>query len=89
MPADGVPLFPAWRNVATGIFWAGFDPLREPMECKIRATTSDHGGLQCTKGLGRLSMIYFGALYTFLNKDDDSMTDAVKEDFVRCMCCLK
>ena len=56
---------------------------------KSAATTSDHGGLQCTKGLGRLSMIYFGALYTFLNKDDDSMTDAVKEDFVRCMCCLK
>ena len=88
MPADGVPPVPAWRNVATGIFWAGFDPLREPMECKIRASASEHGGLQCTKGLGRLSVIYFGALYTFLNKDNDSMTDAVKEDFARCMCCF-
>lgn len=86
MPSDGLPLFPTWKNLAMDIWWAGYDSFREPLECKIRASSSSHGGLQCTKGLGRLSVILFGSLYTFLNKD--TMTDEVKKDFCRSACSL-
>lgn len=80
LPTDGVPFFPAWRDLALDIYWAGYERLREPLECKSRDAAS-HGKLQCTKGLGRLSVIYFGTLYTFLNKDE--LTDSHKDDFSR------
>ena len=40
--------------------------------------------LQCTKGLGRLSMLYFGAMWSYLNKDQVQAQEDVKKDFVRC-----
>ena len=39
--------------------------------------------LQCTKGLGRLSMLFFGVLWTYHNKDDVLINEEVKKDFVR------
>ena len=51
------------------------------MEGRVRDNTSAHGGVQCTKGLGRLSVIQFGALWTFLHKDA-----LVLQDFRRCAC---
>ena len=81
MPSDGIPLFPTWRNNAMDIYWSGYDSLREPMECKERNLSAAHWQLQCTKGLGRLSMILFGVFWTFLHKDD--MSDGVKADFCR------
>lgn len=81
MPSDGVPVFPLWRNLALDVFWGGYEPLREPMEGRVRDNTSAHGGVQCTKGLGRLSVIQFGALWTFLHKDA-----LVLQDFRRCAC---
>ena len=35
----------------------------------------------CTKGLGRLSVLYFGVLWSFMNKE--LIVDKVNEDFVR------
>lgn len=81
MPSDGIPLFPTWRNNAMDMYWSGYDSLREPMECKERNLSAAHWQLQCTKGLGRLSMILFGVFWTFLHKDD--MSDGVKADFCR------
>lgn len=80
-PADGIPLYPTWRNLASDIFGAGYEPLREPMEVRIRLSTSEFGSLQCTKGLGRLSVILYGALWTFLHKD--SLSEDVQKDFAR------
>ena len=37
--------------------------------------------LVCTKGLGRLSVLYFGVLWSFLNKE--LIVDKVKDDFLR------
>lgn len=81
MPSDGIPLFPTWRNNAMDMYWSGYDSLREPMECKERNLSAAHWQLQCTKGLGRLSMILFGVFWTFLHKDD--MSDGVQADFCR------
>lgn len=69
-----------WKDLAMDIFFTGYDRFREPMECKAREATK-HGRLHCTKGLGRLSVIYFGALWTFLHKDE--MSDSSKHDFCR------
>eukprot|EP00435_Cladocopium_sp_Y103_P029977 s1099_g7.t1 len=66
MPADGVPLFPHWKGVAMDIYYCGFEPLREPLEVKV----NEDGLLECVKGLGRLSILYFGAFWTFLKKDE-------------------
>ena len=82
LPSDGCPLLPTWRNNAIDIYWSGFDALREPLECKVRPGAVSHGSAQCTKGLGRLSVIYFGALYTFLKKD--ILSNEMKDDFCRC-----
>lgn len=51
------------------------------MEVKLRPPGGDHVLVQCTKGLGRLSVILFGAYWTFLHKDD--LSDEMKEDFIR------
>ena len=77
MPADGVPLFPYWKGLAMDIYYCGFEPLREPLEVKVNGD----GLLECVKGLGRLSILYFGAFWTFLNKDE--LTQEERDDFCR------
>ena len=77
MPADGVPLFPYWKGLAMDIYYFGFEPLREPLEVKVNGD----GLLECVKGLGRLSIIYFGAFWTFLKKDE--LTEEQRDDFCR------
>ena len=78
LPSDGVPLFPHWKTVAMGIYYCGFEPLREPLEVKLNA----NGLPECVKGLGRLSMLLFGAFWTFLKKDE--LTEEERDDFCRC-----
>ena len=65
------------------MFYTGYDRLREPMQCRLRDDGVEHGFFQCTKGLGRLSAIYFAVLWTFLHKDDLGDESTVG-DFVRC-----
>ena len=36
LPADGLPLLPHWKGVAGDIFFQGYQPLREPMEVRLR-----------------------------------------------------
>ena len=81
MPADGIPMFQTWKSLALGIYWQGYNSLREPLECRERDPTASHWQLQCTKGLGRLSVILFGVFWTFLHKED--VKDPVMADFRR------
>ena len=87
MPADGIPMFQTWKSLALGIYWQGYDSLREPLECRERDPTASHWQLQCTKGLGRVSVILFGVFWTFLHKDE--VTDPMMADFRRrCWACF-
>ena len=63
--------------MAMGIYYCGFEPLREPLEVKLNA----NGLPECVKGLGRLSMLLFGAFWTFLKKDE--LTEEERDDFCR------
>ena len=83
MPSDGMPLFPTWKTNAMDMFYTGYERFREPMQCRLRDGGSEHGFFQCTKGLGRLSVIYFGVLWTFLHKDDVALCGESMGDFVR------
>ena len=47
-----------------------------------RLTTSE-ASLDCKKGLGRLSALYFGVVWSFLNKDLVTGSEEVKDDFKR------
>ena len=63
------------------LYTMGYESFREPLEVRVRASSSRHGQALCVKGLGRMSVIYFGCLWSFLNKD--KMSDEVKADFCR------
>lgn len=36
IPTDGLPLLPHWKGVAGDIFFQGYQPLREPLEARLR-----------------------------------------------------
>jgi len=76
-PSDGIPLYQSWKTLAMDIFYGGFEPLREPLQARI----STDGSLECVKGLGRLSILFFGSLWTFLKKDQ--LTEEQRLDFCR------
>ena len=85
-PADGLPLLQDWLNTALDVFHAGYEGMREPMEVRMRGDREkgqlDFGTILVSKGLGRLSIILFGILFTYL-KLKDQMNDEIRLDFIR------
>lgn len=86
-PVDGLPLFHAWLGTAKGIYMEGFE-LREIIEVQTvgdLGTLSDQpmtfNGITAVKGLGRVSVILFGVIWTYMNKD--SLDAETQSDFCR------
>lgn len=87
-PCDGLPPLQNWINTASDVLHGGFESAREPIECKLRTHLAagsplQLGCLQATKGVGRLAVLYFGVLWTFLNLKVDAMKPEEIEDLQR------
>jgi hypothetical protein len=49
----------------------------------LLAAPNRKASLECRKGLGRLSILYFGTMWSFMNKDGITHCEEVKADFAR------
>ena len=84
-PSDGLPLYQPWCTVASDVFHTGFESWRGVIEVKTDKVTGsdlDFGCTQATKGLGRLSVLLFGVLRTYLAYQH-SLSDEQTNDFTR------
>ena len=87
-PSDGLPLLQSWLETAHDIFTSGFEGWREPIEVVCRETSQlghevKFAAVLPTKGLGRVSILLFGILYTFLELKDKVTSDELRNDFKR------
>lgn len=89
-PVDGLPIFHSWLAVAKLIYYQGYEPLREIVEVRVHSSDDLSSVLgaplsfKCVtpvKGLGRMSIVLFGILWTYLHKDN--LTAECLEDFCR------
>lgn len=87
MPDDGLPIFHSWLATAKDIFHQGFEDWREMFEVRPVENQYPAGnvaGFQSVvpvKGIGRASIILWGILWGYLNKD--SMDSECMSDFIR------
>ena len=87
LPVDGLPLLQDWISNASDIYHHGFEAAREAIEVRIMGsdtlpTLLDFGSLVPVKGLGKISILFFGIVYTYV-KLRDTMTDEEQKDFQR------
>lgn len=89
VPVDGLPILTTWNSVLKDILYRGFENWREVFEVKpMNGVTFsqnqpfDFGTVQAVKGLGRLSMILWAVLHTYLHLRE-TWTVEEKEDFCR------
>lgn len=85
---EGFPLFPQWQNTASDVFNGGYEGHREPFEIyftkdKVAGESLDYGEISVAKGQGRLSIIWFGILYSYFNLQKELACEGVKEDLIR------
>lgn len=81
-PSDGLPLYQSWVNVASDVYYSGYESWRGVIEVKAFESPGsqlDFHSLQATKGLGRLSVIYFGILRTYLKHQHDLTDEQIKD----------
>ena len=70
-PEDGYTILQEWQVHATSIWSTGFEGFRENIEVKVWQDSSlgkalEFGALGPAKGFGRLSILYFAVLYSYL-----------------------
>ena len=89
VPVDGLPILTTWVSVLKDILYRGFENWREVFEVKpMNGFTFSHsqpfefGSVQAVKGLGRLSMILWAVLHTYLHLRT-TLTVEQKDDFYR------
>ena len=90
LPSDGLPVLRDWLLTAEGVYFSEYESWREPFETESK--TGDlldldgkplsFASLLATKGCGRMSVIMFGLIFTYLRLKD-TMEPAQKEDFAR------
>ena len=86
-PVDGLPLLHSWLATGKDIWFRGYESWREIVEVQPAAesdpdTPYSFGSVGLVKGMGRISMLLFGLLWTYL-KLRDSMTEEMQIDFIR------
>ena len=77
MPVDGFPLYHSWLSTCKGIYMSGFESHREIMEvkwangqgCVPDGSPISFSSVEAVKGIGRVSIILFGVVWTYLNKE--------------------
>ena len=87
LPVDGLPLLQDWVSNASDIYHHGFEAARESIEVRIMGSDTwpnvlQFGSLVPVKGLGKVSILFFGIVYTYI-KLRETMTDDEGQDFQR------
>ena len=85
-PSDGLPIFHSWVMTAKDVLHRGFESWRCTAEVRPSLGTKPEGPynfecLDCVKGLGRLTIILFAVVYTYMHKRD--MSEEMQADFTR------
>ena len=87
-PEDGLPILEDWATTARDIYAIGFEGHRETIELRLHNKEMKKGdalGFACllpNKGIGRISMLWFGLLWTWKKLSQD-LTDDQTRDFGR------
>lgn len=88
-PVDGYPIYHSWVKTLADITMAGFESWRETLEVRVAGGGSPTWGgdlgfgmLEVTKGLGRISILLWCVVHTYV-KLKDSMTPEMQADFLR------
>lgn len=85
-PSEGLPLLQDWVSNARDIFSHGYERHRESIEVRHSSDmwpeVVDYGSVIPVKGLGKISMLLFGLVFTYVNMRD-SLTEAELGDFLR------
>lgn len=87
-PEDGLPILEDWASTARDIYAMGFEAHRETIELRLHNKEMKKGDalsfacLLPNKGIGRISMLWFGLLWTWKKLSQD-LTDDQTRDFSR------
>ena len=74
-PVDGLPCLKDWGQHAISIWSLGYEAWREAIEIRpgnqaLLGQPCDYGTIEACKGTGRVSMLLFTVLYTYLEMKD-------------------
>ena len=71
VPPDGLPILADWASHALSIWCSGYESWREAMEFRpVSINLGDplsYHSIEVTKGAGRISILWFTVLYTYLH----------------------
>ena len=87
-PEDGWPILDDWAALAKDIFVNNYESHRESVELKIKNQSLNHGDplvplcFEANKGSSRISVLWFGLLWTYL-KLSPTMNADMTSEFVR------
>ena len=85
-PTEGLPLLQDWVSNARDIFHHGFEAHRESIEVRhsldMWPEVVEYGSVLPVKGLGKISMVLFGLVFTYVNLRS-FLTEAELGDFIR------
>lgn len=84
-PVDGLPCLADWMTHAVSIWSLGFEDWREAIEVKptpscVSGQPLSYGCLEVAKGSGRISILLYAMVYTFVNLKN-SMSNEEMEEF--------
>lgn len=88
LPPDGLPIHHSWLSNLKGIVARGYENWRELLEIKLTKESLSPGdrlelaSVKAVEGLGRVAIILFSILYTYLRLRD-TWSEACRDDFVR------
>ena len=91
VPAEGLPLYHAWLETCKDLMFRGYEPFREVIEVKFvegwkPGQPLDFGCLIPTKGLGRVSMLLWCVMASYIHLRAE-WTPGMQADFVRLLGC--
>ena len=88
MKPDGLPMLTGWMSTAQSIWGIKYEAWREPFEFKAvdggpqGGQPLDWASLEVVKGFGRMSVLLFSLLYSYINFKNQlspEETDSLKE----------
>lgn len=85
VPSEGLPILADWSVHAESIWSSGFEGWREAIEFKpiskdLKGHPVQYRSVEVTKGVGRVTILWFTLLHTYVNLKNDLADDEL-EDF--------
>ena len=95
LPSEGMPILHSWASTLKSILCQGYEPWREAIEVKSIKGPIPFGDkfgyseVTPVKGLGRVSMILWSVVHTYVHCEQKLEDDSYKADFLRPTLCQK